>query len=296
MQNTKKQLHQLQLTKKRLSGNAMLIYTLMALLLIAICIYLSHRYMSVRHQAASIEDSIATSLLGASRVNMQEYGSTNQIVIHERLPEKYVDTLGRIADSSNVEMYIPNNNEYFPLHPEYAPEFKESFSHRDKYLEKSKEKFIELLQENIGLNDNMVPKETSTSGLILKPTYYNEDTHRDEENRVIIEEYTIINKYSYRDAVAPHNRHTYTVVYRSLNSGTFTIVSGLSGIDKETNISAGALGWENVISGGKSDGVKIDSTSIYARISFYTDIGSDDSGDRHSQKQIVDRVVSVKER
>lgn len=295
MQNTKKQLHQLQLTKRRLRGNAMLIYALMALLLIAMCIYLSNRYLLVRHQATSIEDAIATSLLGASRVNMQEYGSTNQIVIHDKLPEKYVDTLGRIADSQNVEMYIPNNSEYFPLHPEYVPEFEESFSNRDSYLSKSRDKFNELLRENIGLDSNMVPKETSTSGLILKPTYYNEDT-KQEENKVTVEEYTIINKYSYRDALAPHNRHTYTVVYRSANGGAFTVVSGLSGIDKDTIISAGALGWENVVIGGKSDGVKIDSTSIYARISFYTDIGSDDSGNKHSQKQIVDRVVSVKER
>lgn len=286
---------QIKAVKNKIKGNGSLVYTLVAMLLLSLCMFTSFMYLSIRDTAKGIENAIATSLLGASRINVSEYGTTNQVIIHEDLPEKYRDTLGKYA-GSDIEMYIPNNTEYFPVHPEYSEEFAESYSNRDIMLDWSKNKFVELLKTNLDLDNNMVPSSSSANGKILKSSYYDEADGIDKENKVNIEEYTIINKYTYRESKAPYNKHTYTVVYRSSNGGAFTVVSGLSGIDKNTYISAGAAGWENVVDGGKCDGIEISSTSVYARISFYTDLGTDGKGNRQSKKQIVDRVVTVKEK
>lgn len=49
------------------------------------------------------------------------------------------------------------------------------------------------------------------------------------------------------------------------------------------------------VDGGKCDGTKIETSSVYARISFYTAFGQDLSGNKYSQKQTVDRVVTIQE-
>lgn len=292
-------LHLLRQSKnKKMKGVSSYVYALVMMLLLSCCMYLSFRYISVRDQAKGIENSIATSLLGASRGNIAEFGTTNQIAIHELLPAKYKDTLAKIVNPAIPEMYIPNNINYFPYNPAYAPEFAETYYDRDLYLDNSKNKFSELLQYNLDLDENMVPYDYSDfgNGKILQSKYYNEASGTYETNRVNVDEYTIINKYSYRDAAAPFNRHTYTVVYRSLNGGAFTIVTALSGIDKVTRIGYGVPGWEGVIQGGKCDGITVESTSVYARISFYTNLGIDISGKKHSKQQIVDRVVTIREK
>lgn len=295
MLNIAEILHLHQLNKKRINGTATFIYAMLMAILAFMCVFVSYIYMETRDQAQNVENSIALSLLGASRINMSEYGTTNQMVLHERMPDEYYNTLKITSLNDTAEMFIPAGSSLFNVHPEYTQEFAVSASDKDRYLEWSKAKFTELLKKNLDLDDNMMPKETSSNGAVLKPKYYDDSTGQYLDNKINIEEYTVINKYTYRDASAPYAKHTYTVVYRSENGGDFTVVSILSGKDKQTYISNESIGWEKTVDGGKCDGTKIETSSVYARISFYTSFGQDLSGNKYSQKQTVDRVVTIQE-
>lgn len=295
MLNIAERLHLHQLSKKRISGTATFVYAMLMAILEFMCVFVSYIYMETRDQAQNVENSIALSLLGASRINMSEYGTTNQMVLHERMPDEYYNTLKITPLNDTAEMFIPAGSSLFSTHPEYSPEFAVSTADKDRYLEWSKDKFAELLKKNLDLDDNMIPKETSSNGAVLKPKYYDESTGQYLDNKINIEEYTVINKYTYRDASSPYTKHTYTVVYRSENGGDFTVVSILSGKDKQTYISNESTGWEKTVDGGKCDGTKIETSSVYARISFYTSFGQDLNGNKYSQKQTVDRVVTIQE-
>lgn len=295
LQNIIGRFHQLrQLNNIKISGASTLIYAMMGLMMLALCFGLSSRYMKTRDSAQGVENAIATSILGASRVNLAEYGASRNIVVHENLPDRYYDNLDKLYDGVTTEIYVPNSNEYFRDNPAYADEFSVSSVKKDLYLEWSRSKFTELLKQNLELDDNMVPLEHSQNGLILKPTRYDEITGGDIANTVEIEEYTVINRYTYREDTAPYTKHTYTVTYRSVNGGDLMIVPTLSGRDKTIRISSDEPDWSGVVAGGKCDGITVESTSVYVRISFYTNLGVDYAHNKYSQKQTVDRVVTVK--
>lgn len=279
-----------------MNGNGTLLYALVICLLIMACELVSYEYHSMRNQAVGVEDALATSLIGASRVNLAEYGATNEIAIHERLPKEYRKSVVKYIVGGTIKSDIKINlsdMSLFPNSPENDNVFRVTAASKDNYLEWSKNKFKELLKSNLNLDDNMVPKEKHAGARVLRSTYTDENTQQEQPNKVNIDEYTVINIYRFVDEY--NNPHTYTVVYRSENDGDFMIVPILSGRDKQTIIGPSRVGWDNTVTEGKCDDVAIVSTSVYARISFYTDIGKDLSGNKHSRKQIVDRVTTIKE-
>lgn len=283
------------LRTKRVKGRSTLILALFMLIFImALCIT-TFRRSAIMTTAESMDDSLTVTLLGSAVINMAEYGRTGQYVIHEQLPDRYVMKLGKYNGGSNAELYIDSNEVGYFGNPSTSDEFMVTDYMQDSYLTNAYSKFIELLKENLELDDNMVPISNKHYGNILKRTYPSSNGEQ-IENKVTVEEYTVINKYRYRDQSFPYMEHTYTVVYRSENGGPFRLVSELSGKDVTTVISNDSIYWSNVIDNGKSDGVEVKETSVYARIKFNIYLFRSTTGEYVSKEQTMDRIVEVKQK
>lgn len=282
----------MKIVRARVKGLAMIIYSIICIMLVVMIVATTYRRAMLSTQAEDIDIDITTSLLGSAIVNLGEYGRTGQVVIHDYLPEIYVVYLNNY---DGVAIYPPNESYLFNTNPVYAEEFSVSPYKRDKYLDDALTRFKELTIANMGLDDNMVPNEGDTSrGRILRPTYSSlENNASDTPNKVVIEEYTVINVYTYKEETPPYNQHTYTVTYRCTNENDFYIVPELSGVDKEITIDSDEALWSGVVKGGRADNVKIETTSVYARLRFYVTLGKNFKGEYIEKEQKVDRVVAV---
>lgn len=282
--------------RKRVKGSGEIGLALVLMLVAIAVTALNYRKDVLISSAQDIDNDIKISLLGSAMVNLGEYGSTGEIVIFENLGDNYLNSLDNKAGLGTT--VYKNDETVFNSNINMATEFQVA-SNESEYLNKARDKFKELITTNLELDENLVPRKDAykEQGIILEPTYKDEDGNT-KENKVNIEEYTVVNVYKYREPVAPYREHTYTVTYRSKDLGKFELVNGLSGIDKDITIDSNSPNWTGVVKNGRASGVHIDSTTVYARISFYTRTTKSviNKGEWKYKKQYMDRAVAIEKK
>lgn len=268
------------LNNKEKGSAGTIIVCLFSLFIMCMFIYLSSVQSQKKTQAWDIDNKFVSSLLGCSNVSLAEYGRTKQIEIASPLSDEFTDTIKTYGEDAYIttSSLFSNSNSQF------------SVSNNIDELNKAYDNFVQLLKVNLNLDDDMKPVENSA---LLKRNYTDRDQVT-QENQVEVEEFTVINKYKYKNVDG--SSHTYTATYRKENNGNFVFVSGLSGVDLTTKINSADPLWSNVVRNGKSDGVDVTDTSVYARLRFIINGGKIYDADYRAKEVKVDRVVSIEQK
>lgn len=228
-------MHKIFIGKKEGSAH-ILILSIMSLFLILVFMIFSLRHLYVRSTWEKIDDGLSTALLAAGVLNIEEYGRSGQIMIHNDLPDELFETEEDLGEEGTEEGGQPPEEEEERII--YITEA-EGLGDADEAIRKAGDVFLESLKANLGLDDAYLSKSEAIA------------------SSVKVESFIIYNVFRDINSDGEYTGTSKLCKYEFVNGNWVTRTLGSAGSER---IRVSDLIGESYVT--------INNTSVYAKISF----------------------------